>query len=189
MFSEIMKSSIQELKGKHAGKPIIVLGAGEDLAKDIEALPYDINECITICANNKPLTIYPDPTYVFVIGKHLCEEVVASPMAKESIKISTLHDYSDYIVDNKAIWYSAPGAGALSTSLALYLGGDPIILCGFDLFRKNHCDGVDRDIAEKKLSLDFLVQKWSGIFKFHENAGNIWCMSASPLSKVFNRLI
>ena len=179
-----MKPSIKELKNKHLNKPIAVLGSGADLKKDLEEIP---DNCITITANDKPLIIKPDPDYIFVISKALAEKVWKTTDATKIVRISTLVQYSDYIADRESIWYGAPGAGALATSLALFLGGNPVLLCGFDLFRKSHCDGVKRDIVETKLDIEFFLNKWSKIFNFYTNACNIKAVGDSPLYRIFGK--
>jgi hypothetical protein len=166
----------------------VVLGAGGNLKKDIGNLPYSIDDCITISANNKPLKVYSNPNYIFTISESLCKEVQKDPNAEYSFKISTLERYSDYLTNRKDIWYAAPGAGALAVSLACHLSGNPILLCGFDLFRKDHCDGISRNVVEKTLSVDFFIERWSHIFDFHKNAVNIRVVGDSPLSQLFGKL-
>lgn len=185
-----MKKSIDLLKDVHKDKPIIVMGAGEDLSKDLNSLPYDLNECITISANNKPLKVFPEPNYIFVISKKLGQEVWETVDPSVTIRISTLERFSDYIVNRRAIWYGAPGAGALATSLACHLGGNPIILCGFDLFRKSkHCDGIERNVVEKTLDINIFMDRWVNLLKFNDNSKNIRAMPHSPLSEIFGKFI
>lgn len=180
-----MKQSISLLKNKHLNQPIAVLGAGEDLQKDVAQLPEN---CIKIVANDKPLKFYPNPEYVFVISKALGEKVVKTVDPSKTIVISTFDKYSDYTTNRQDIWYGACGAGALATSLACHFGGNPIALCGFDLFRKNHCDGIERDNVEKKIELKTLINHWKQILNFHSNAKNIRVIGGSPLVEIFPKI-
>ena len=124
-----MKMLMSLLKDTYKGRPAAVLGGGPSLPADMEQLPKD---CILIAVNYHALKIC-EPDFMvyndFPASDPLLLEAVQN---FKGVKVSS-KDHSDvkFDVPSWQGFYSSNTA----TWFGLWLGCDPVILCGMDCYQ------------------------------------------------------
>ncbi len=127
-----MRLDIKQLKGLYEGRPIAVLGAGPSLPADLEKIP---DESILMSVNYHALLIAECDYMVFMDQKRrMPAEQIQAIETTSAIKVSQYIEQSDVDLSGVDYWNGGMSS-TLATWFACYLGGDPALLCGMDLFR------------------------------------------------------
>lgn len=126
-----IKMRMSELKDRYAGRPAAVLGGGPSLPRDMALLPIG---CVLIAVNHHALQVckpdfmvyndHPDPADA--------PELMEAIQSTTAIRVSS--EPSSDVVFDVEVWtgfYSSQTAAWL----ALWLGCEPVILCGMDLYQ------------------------------------------------------
>lgn len=123
------KLKMSKLQNRFAGRPAAVLGGGPSLPGDIERLPRKTiliavnHHALQICRpaymvyNDEPET---DPLLISAVNQH--QVVLVSPEPTSDVEFD-LPVWTGFYSSNTAAWF------------ALWLGCDPVILCGMDLYQ------------------------------------------------------
>lgn len=159
-FSQ-MKKMLSELKDAFCGKPAAVLGGGPSLPDDIKRLPKD---AIMIAVNyhgfyhcppdHQPMfMVYNDapetnPLQLQAVREHRAIHV--SPEPSTDIVFDVPDVWTGFYSSNTAAWF------------ALYIGCDPVILCGMDCYQGpvKHCPPSDYHSSLFDRELDFHIRPW-----------------------------
>jgi len=123
---------IQDLKEKFAGRPAAVLGGGPSLPGDLKRLPKD---AILISVNNHAL-YFCEPDYLVFMDIPNPQEFPELAQAVErfdGFRVSQT-PLSDIYVKSVKYW-DGGFSSTLATWFALYIGCDPVILCGMDCYQ------------------------------------------------------
>lgn len=127
------KPRLSEYQDAYAGYPAVILGGGPSLQSDLESVPA---HALRIAVNHhpyhvdfiNPLTlafiVYNDPPFETGVGDVL--------LKYSTTRVSPDQATSDVLFD-VPVWTSHY-SGCTATWLALWLGCDPVILCGFDMY-------------------------------------------------------
>ena len=113
------------LRGRHKGRPAVILGAGPSLPGQIHLIPEG---AVRIAVNERPSTLFACDYVVFY--DHNTKPLVGDLQGE---KISPFKDCADYLLDEEA-WF-----GGFSSTCAAFIaclaGCSPVILMGMDLYQ------------------------------------------------------
>ncbi len=175
--------SISVLKGRHAGRPIAIMGGGPSLADDLKRIPRD---AVKISVNQHALYI-TGADYVVTLDDPTGDPVAIKMFNRvKGALIGKAEGHVDYLFDVR-FWYGQSGHSA--AWVGCYMGGDPVLLCGMDLYQgpKMYCEEVEDPagaIGLKNKPLKNHVNNWRSAFSKCPNAERIRAMSG-PLVDVF----
>jgi hypothetical protein len=155
----LTKIPLSSLQNKFTGRPAAVLGGGPSLDADLARLP---NDCIYIAVNYHGFYHTPPGTIDFMIYNDDPETnplQVKAVQEHQAVHVSP-HSTTDVIFDvpvwtgffssNTAAWF------------ALFLGCEPVILCGMDCYQGpiKHCPPTDYHVPQYDFPLDFFIRPW-----------------------------
>ncbi len=133
---------LSTLKDKYVGRPAAVLGGGPSLPGDMARLPAN---CVLIAVNYHAglidvipdFLVYndaPDSDHFMAYAVMSTHAVRVSPDPSSDIKFD-VDVWTGFYSSNTAAWF------------ALWLGCDPVILCGMDCYQGEikHCHPDDHD--------------------------------------------
>lgn len=175
---------LSELRDTHAGRPAAVLGGGPSLRGDMAVLP---GGCITIGVNYHAAMIGIEAAYM-VYNDDPQSDPLLWQAAKDFGGIRVSPDKSSDVAFDVEAWtgfYSSNTA----TWLALWMGCDPVLLCGMDCYQGEqvYCHPSDRDVPVFHYPLDDHLRPWreEGMHKL-PHVERVRAMSG-PLVGVFGR--
>ncbi len=120
---------MSEFKNKYAGRPAAVLGGGPSLPGDMQKLPKD---CILIAVNHHALLLCNPSFMVYNDRPDICSGLEEAVRTFKEIKVSP-EPTSDVKVDME-VWTGFYSSN-FATWFALWMGCDPVILCGMDCYQ------------------------------------------------------
>lgn len=143
-------------KDVFAGRPAAVLGGGPSLLDDMRRLPP---KCLLIAVNYHAL-LYCKPDFM-VYNDHPSStpELLSAVQSTAAIRVSS--DPTSEIVFDVDVWtgfYSSNTA----TWFALWIGCNPVILCGMDLWQGEvkYCHPYQHDEPNFHYPLDHHLRPW-----------------------------
>jgi len=152
-----MIHKLSAFKDRFAGCPAAVLGGGPSLPDDLARLPRD---CILISVNYhgfyycKPMyMVYNDfpesnPLLVKAVKEH--KAIHVSPEPTTDVEFDVPDVWTGFFSSNTATWF------------ALWMGCDPVILCGMDCYQGpvKHCPPSTYESPMLDYPLDFYIRPW-----------------------------
>lgn len=174
---------MSEMKDRFASRPAAVLGGGPSLLGDMMiGLPA---ECLLIAVNYHAFQ-YCDPDFM-VYNDHpgAGPELLEAVQNPRAVRVSP--DPTSDIVFDVDVWtgfYSSNTA----TWFALWLGCDPVILCGMDCYQGEavYCHPHDRDEPCYHYPLEHHLRPWKEEGRRLPGAERVRVVSG-PLVEVFGR--
>lgn len=151
-----MRRLMSDYKDLYQGKPAAILGGGPSLPEDMKKLPTGT---ILIAVNYHAQKIC-DPDFMVYNDDPETDPILLDAVEKfEGIKVSS-HKSSD-IVFNVNVWtgfYSSNTAAWF----ALYMGCNPVILCGHDLYQgeRKYFHEYQHDVPCFHYPLDHHIRPW-----------------------------
>lgn len=175
--------NLSAMKDVFRGQPAAILGGGPSLPDDMKKLPGD---CILIAVNHHAFH-HCKPMFV-VYNDDPEGELLDIVQSQKAFRVSS-HKTSDFAFDVD-IWtgfYSSNTA----TWFALWLGCNPVILCGMDCYQGpvKYCHAYEHDIPPFHYPLDDHLRPW------REDAKNL-CphperirVMSGPLTGIFEKYV
>lgn len=177
---------LSDLRNRHAGIPAAILGGGPSLVEDIKRVP---GNAIMIAVNyhgfyhcppdHQPMyMVYNDqpetnPLQVLAVQEH--KAIHVSPDPSSDVLFDVPDVWTGFFSSNTATWF------------ALWMGCDPVILCGMDCYQGpvKHCPPSTYHSEMFDFPLDFYTRPWveEGT-KLLPNVERVKAMSG-PLVDVF----
>lgn len=157
------KLKLSAMKDIHRGRPAAVLGGGPSLPEDLKRVPAD---AVLIAVNYHAFYHLPAPQVPDYMVYN--DSPDTNPLQAEMVKQHlTIHvspapePTSDVIFDVDTVWtgfYSSNTAAWL----ALWMGCDPVLLCGMDLYQGavKHCPPSTYYNEMFDFPLDFYLRPW-----------------------------
>ena len=162
-MSKRFQERLSRMKDIYLGRPAAVLGGGPSLVQDLARVPED---ALLIAVNyhglyHTPKThgrlpdfmVYNDvpstnPLMEMAVAEHLTVQV--SPEPTSDIEFDVPNVWTGSFSSNTAVWF------------ALWMGCDPVLLCGHDLYQGNvkHCPPSTYDSPMFYKPLDFYLRPW-----------------------------
>lgn len=154
------KLLMSALKDKYAGRPAAVLGGGPSLPEDLRKVP---SHAVLIAVNYHAFYHLPDgrvpdfmvyndvpetnPLQVKAVREHLTVHVSPEPTSDVLFDVDV---WTGFFSSNTAAWF------------ALWMGCDPVILCGMDCYQGavKHCPPSDYHSQMFDMPLDFYTRPW-----------------------------
>lgn len=150
------KIKLSALKGRYAGRPAAILGGGPSMPEELKRVP---KESLLIAVNyhaqyycRPNYMVYNDapstnPLMVKAVEEH--KSVLVSPDPSSDI-LFDVDVWTGFYSSHTACWFAA------------YLGCDPIILCGHDLYQgeQKHCPPSTYYSEVFDYPLDFHLRPW-----------------------------
>jgi len=125
-----MLKPAHELKNKHAGKPVAILGGGPNLPDDLLRLPAG---CITIGINHHASRFLDVDYLCFCDSPKHYPDRLAFTGEYVGRRLTFIAGYSDWDVTGCDYLYFGR-TFPFAAWAAEWMGADPILLCGFDCF-------------------------------------------------------
>jgi len=175
---------LSELKDKHRGRVIAVLGGGPSLPKDLARIPAG---AILIAVNHHALG-FCDPEYMVYSDRPDQDPAGIMPGAVRDFGGITISpgDSTSMVTFDVDAWVGYYSSN-LAAWVALWMGGDPVILCGMDCYQGDsvYCHPIDYDVPVFHYPLMDHLRPWieEGVHKLPD-VKRVRVMSG-PLSQVF----
>jgi hypothetical protein len=153
----LKKKKLSTLRDRYTYRPAAVLGGGPSLPADIRRLPKN---CLLIAVNYHAF-YHCQPDYMVYNDSPDTDPLMAVEVEKHRTVLVSPEPTSDIIFDVDEIWtgfYSSNTA----TWFALWLGCNPVILCGMDLYQGTeiYCHPSERDVPAYHYSMDMHLRPW-----------------------------
>jgi len=152
-----MKRLLSQMENEYKGFPAAVLGGGPSLVEDMKRLPKN---CILIAVNYHAF-YYCEPKYMVYNDTPETNPLQAKAvMEHKAIHVSP-EPTSDVLFDAPNVWTGFFSSNT-ATWFALWLGCDPVILCGMDCYQGDvkHCAPSTYDSPMFHMPLDFYTRPW-----------------------------
>ncbi len=177
-----MKEKLSAYKDRFAGRAAAVLGGGPSLPDDLKRLPKD---CVLIAVNYHALhfckpdfMVYndqpeSDPFLLRAVVEHKAIRVSPNPTSDVEFDVSNV--WTGFYSSNTAAWF------------ALWLGCDPVILCGMDCYQgaQKYCHPIEKSIPQWDFPLDFHLRPWVEDCRNSVPHPERLCAMSGPLVNVF----
>lgn len=125
---------ITALLTRWAGKPILVLGGGRSVAKDLPRLAITPACVISANAHGVHQNKFPVDLIVNVDKMHCFEKLPMEKILRPlGLPIVNRHSWADYRMPD---WTLAGNTGITAVGLACALGGNPVIVTGIDMWNE-----------------------------------------------------
>ena len=122
---------LSKLENKYAGRPAAVLGGGPSLPGDLARLP---RRCLLISVNYHAFH-HCEPRWMVYLDDPLGNEHMMRIIRDKSVtKVCPDSEYGGDVKMDVPYWRGTVSS-TTATWLALWMGCDPVILCGMDLYR------------------------------------------------------
>ena len=183
-----VRERLSELKGRYEGVPGLVLGGGPSLVGDVNAaiewwrncdqrfenisrpgLGMTVTLPILIGVNHHAIQVGMRPDYVVFwddlsMGGFETRPYMNLIDESGAVRVSPHEGVSDVVVDldRDEMWVGS-GSGCWGAWFGCWLGCDPVILCGMDLYQGERlfCHGLDQpDNPMWHVSLEVQVWNW-----------------------------
>jgi len=185
LLEENQVNSIKELKNKHAGKPIAVLGGGPNLSDDLAQIPRD---SILLGVNAHASKLVSVDYFLFSDSPdstNWTADLEQGVRVHEGRRISIVPGFSDWEMD--VDYFHGGMTGTFATWAASYMGGNPILLCGMDCWQSKkvyfHSDADETHICQT-YPLENSLNAWRPVLEQCENGANVRAVSG-PLVDIF----
>ncbi len=179
-----MKSAMSELMNKYQGYPAAVLGGGPSLPADMKHLPKD---CLLISVNHHAFLLCEPDFIVYNDQPSTDPDMECVVKSCEAIRVSP--DPTSDVEFDVPVWtgFTSSNTGAW---LALWMGCNPVILCGMDLYqgeKKYFHPCPKKDVPAFNLNLADHLRPW--IEEARGSCPNIDRLKAmsGPLVDVFGK--
>jgi len=152
----VKKLLLSAMKDEYAGRPAAVLGGGPSLPSDLKRLPQG---CLLIAVNYHAFyhcvpsfMVYndePDSDPLLMDAVLTCGAIRVSPDETSDIFFD-IEAWTGFYSSNTAAWF------------ALWIGCDPVILCGMDCYQgtQKYCHPTDRDVPPFHYPLESHLRPW-----------------------------
>lgn len=176
---------LADLKDTHKDHPALILGGGPSLLPDLDSLrgtlishdyPLDYPALrlsdgpVLIAVNEHPFFVgITEPDYLVFMDDPLHNPLLYQ-VVKDFQGVKVTHDlrYTDVHMGGVDYW-NGPGSGIVACWLGLWLGCDPVVLCGFDLYQGKekycHRDGLYAERPVFNIPLDEHLKRWKAGFR------------------------
>ena len=153
---------ISVMKDIHSGIPAAVLGGGPSLPSDMRRVPQD---AILIAVNYHGLYHCPeifgrDPDYMVYNDVPSTNPLMEQAVQEHRVMLVSPEPTSDVLFD-EPVWTGFFSSNTAAW-FALWLGCDPVILCGMDCYQGpvKHCPPSDYHSEMFDMTLDFYTRPW-----------------------------
>lgn len=149
---------LSELRDFHAGRPAAVLGGGPSLTVDLARLPAG---CVLIAVNYHAF-YHCQPEYMVYLDDPLQEpEMMRVIRTKKVTKVCPDSEYGGNVKMDVKYWRGNVSS-TTATWLALWMGCDPVLLCGMDLYqgKTKHCHAPHKDVPAFHYPLADHLRTW-----------------------------
>jgi hypothetical protein len=170
---------IATLKNKHAGRPGVVMGGGPSLGKDLAKVP---KEALRIAVNHHGLKDGNADYTVFLDDVASLRISLEELHARGGILVSR-HPDSDVDLGGPD-WWQARFSGQLACWFACWIGCDPVLLCGMNLYRNPPPTVEEAKNLAYQAPLEEHLKDWKFAFKKCPHPERIRAVSG-PLVGVF----
>ena len=158
-----MKTTLSALRDRYAGRPAAVLGGGPSLPDDIKRVPRD---ALLIAVNYHGLFHAPAEFGRIPDFMVYNDAPNTNPLQEQAVaEHQTVHvspdPSTDVIFDVPSVWTGFFSSNT-ATWLALWMGCDPVILCGMDCYQGpiKHCAPSTYHSEMFEFPLDFYTRPW-----------------------------
>ncbi len=150
-----MKTPIQEYCNIHKNKPIAVLGGGPNVIEDVKRLPEGT---IKISVNNHANKIVACGYMVFLDNPDNCNPLLKGVNDFTGIRVTpgNKQKHGD-ISFNPEDFPACSISSTFALWFAEYIGGNPVILCGMDLFQNKKQTHSDSEPGVKYGNIDLMT--------------------------------
>jgi uncharacterized Rossmann fold enzyme len=176
--------SILDLHDHFHGRPAAILGGGPSLPGDLKRLP---KEAVLIAVNDHALHFCEPEFMVFmdIPNAQILPELTQAVNHFHGTKVS-ITPLSDVDLSGSEFW-NGGFTSSLATWFALYLGCNPVILCGMDCYQGNvkYCHprpNFYHPVMDYPLEMHFIA--WRKAFEKCPHPERIFAMSG-PLIEIF----
>lgn len=152
-----MKIVLSSLQDTYTGRPAAVLGGGPSLPEDLKRVPRDA----VLIAVNYHAFYYCAPAFMVYNDVPETNPLQAKAVQEHKAIHVSPEPTSDVIFDVDDVWTGFFSSNT-ATWFALWLGCDPVILCGMDCYQgpQKHCAPSTYQSPMFDMPLDFYTRPW-----------------------------
>lgn len=180
---------LSTLHNAHANRPAAILGGGASLPSDVNRLPEG---CVMIACNNHALAYEAEIKIDYMVfmdipNAQILPELAFAVENYRGIKVAP-HAMSDVDLKSENIkWWDGGFTPSLALWFAMYIGCDPILLCGMDCYQGRIKYAIPRPAFYHPVfdfPLENHLRAWRLAFKHTPHPERIRAMSG-PLTEIF----
>ncbi len=151
------KRKLSDMKNLFKDVPAAILGGGPSLPQDIKKLPED---CLLIAVNYHGL-YYCEPHFMVYNDVPSTNPLMEKAVAEHKVTLVSPEPTSDILFDVPNVWTGFFSSNT-ATWFALWMGCNPVILCGMDCYQGavKHCPPSDYHSQMFDMPLDFYTRPW-----------------------------
>ena len=173
-----------ELKDTRINQPAAILGGGPSLPQDLKRIPAG---ALLFSVNNHALQLTRADYLVFRDSPEKFPALLQAVREFEGTRVSQLKRWTD--IDLEGVqWWDAPFSSSLATWMACWMGCNPILLAGMDLYQGKEKYFYDRIgfhlTASQVAPAGPQLRAWEKGKIYCPHAENIHALSG-PLVEVF----
>ena len=148
---------LSSLQNKYAGKPAAVLGGGPSMPADLKRLP---EHCLLIAVNYHAF-YYCEPKFMVYNDTPETNPLMVQAVREHRAVHVSPEPTSDVLFDIPDVWTGSFSSNT-AAGFALFLGCDPVILCGMDCYQgtQKHCAPSTYHSECFDQPLDFYTRPW-----------------------------
>jgi hypothetical protein len=178
--------TLLSLKGTHKSRPAAILGGALSLPEDVQNLPADslliaVNDHAFFIGVNPHMMVFFDPPECRPDFKHLVDTW------RDGLRVTDMLWCTD--VDVRGVERPEVRSGQFAAWLAIYLGCNPILLCGMDLYtsEQKYCHPMDEYLVSNIFEepVENHIRDWRKLLKYPGHQ-RIRAMSG-PLVEIFGK--
>lgn len=154
---------LSALHDRHKGRAAAILGGGPSLVEDLKRVPQD---ALLIAVNYHGLYHTPashgrDPDYMIYNDVPSTNPLMEQAVAEHRVTLVSPEPTSDIDFDVPEVWTGFFSSNT-ATWFALWMGCDPVILCGMDCYQGavKHCPPSTYSSQMFDMPLDFYIRPW-----------------------------
>lgn len=154
---------LSALHDRHKGRAAAILGGGPSLVEDLKRVPQD---ALLIAVNYHGLYHTPashgrDPDYMIYNDVPSTNPLMEQAVAEHRVTLVSPEPTSDIEFDVPEVWTGFFSSNT-ATWFALWMGCDPVILCGMDCYQGavKHCPPSTYSSQMFDMPLDFYIRPW-----------------------------
>lgn len=152
------KIKLSAMRNLYQGVPAAILGGGPSLPDDMKRLPKD---CLMIAVNYHAL-YYCKPDYMVYNDTPDTNPLMEKAVQEHKVTLVSPEPTSDIVFDVPNVWTGFFSSNT-ATWFALWMGCDPVILCGMDCYQGavKHCPPSTYHSEMFDMPLDFYTRPWT----------------------------
>jgi hypothetical protein len=177
----------RDLLDNQCGRPAAILGGGPSLPADLARIPAG---CLLISANQHALRLVKAGYLVFLDDPYQHPPLLKAVQSFDGARVTRREDWADILLGSETRWWIQQLSGQVAAWFGLWLGCDPVLLCGMDCYQGGERYFYDRSSEPRswtqRATLAGHLKGWEELARRAPHPDRVKTMSG-PLRDVFRK--